>query len=351
MHKIEAFKGLNNVSDPLRLGMSWLAQADNLDITDTGAISKRGGYVLDTAGSYAGAFSTFDFARMYVVVNGELRTKEGAVLLTDLPSAPMYWTEVNNQVFFNNGTDSGIINPDHSLDIWRWPTTPASLDSNEAYTYLLPDGRMTGTVAEVPPGFQRVVYTRQAQPNEEDHQFGTVSSTTYTNPDYGVMRTENLDPLPEGADVVAHWKGRMYAAEYMAGADQTVIWFSEPLGYHLFNLNSNFIMVPGHVLLLAAANDALLVGTESRIYAYDGTKLDQLAAYGVVPGQHACADGDAMYFWSTRGLCSAMPFTNLTERNVSVAPGVRAGGCIVRDGGQRRYLAVLQQGGQPFNAY
>jgi hypothetical protein len=45
-----------------------------------------------------------------------------------------------------------------------------------------------------------------------------------------------------------------------------------------------------------------------------------------------------------------MPFANLTEKQISVAPGVRAGGCIVNSGGQKRYLAVLQQGGSPYNA-
>jgi len=33
-----------------------------------------------------------------------------------------------------------------------------------------------------------------------------------------------------------------------------------------------------------------------------------------------------------------------------VAPGVRAGGCVVRTGGQKRYLSVLQLGGEAFNA-
>jgi hypothetical protein len=56
-------------------------------------------------------------------------------------------------------------------------------------------------------------------------------------------------------------------------------------------------------------------------------------------------------FWSLRGLCAALPFQNLTENQVSVAPGARAGGCLIQSGGQKRYLTVLQQGGQPFNAF
>jgi hypothetical protein len=143
----------------------------------------------------------------------------------------------------------------------------------------------------------------------------------------------------------------MYAAQYFPSENQTVIWFSEPMGFHLFNLDSNFFMVPGQVLMLAPHDDALIVGTDAKTYAYTEAKLDLLADYGVGAGQRCSGDDERILFWSTRGVCAALPFLNLTEKQVSVAPGVRAGGCVVRDGGQKRYLAVLQQGGLPFNSY
>ena len=121
-------------------------------------------------------------------------------------------------------------------------------------------------------------------------------------------------------------------------------------GYHLFNLDNDFIMVPGRVLMLAPHDDALIVGTTAKVHAYapDG-KLTELADYGVVPGKHWATDDKRTLFWTLRGLCAAVPFSNLTERQVSVAPGVSAGGTIVRSGGQKRYLTVLQQGGTAFN--
>ena len=143
----------------------------------------------------------------------------------------------------------------------------------------------------------------------------------------------------------------MYAAQYFPTENQTVVWFSRPLGFHLFNLNQDFFMVPGHVHMLAPHKDALIVGTGERVFAYAGEKLSQLAQYGVVPGQHWSADDERIIFWTLRGVCAAMPFTNLMERSVSVAPGIKAGGTIVRQGGQKRYLAVLQQGGSAFNSF
>ena len=38
--KIAKFFGLHNVTDSLRVGAQWLATADNINITDTGAIEK-----------------------------------------------------------------------------------------------------------------------------------------------------------------------------------------------------------------------------------------------------------------------------------------------------------------------
>jgi len=159
-----------------------------------------------------------------------------------------------------------------------------------------------------------------------------------------------LDPLPLGTDVIQFWRGRMYASMYMATENQTVIWFSEALGYHLFNLNQNYIIVPGKVEMLAPHDAALVIGTDAKVFAYDGTKLDQIAEYGVVPGVSWARDDERILMWTKRGLCAFAPFTNLTERSVSVAPGVRAGVAVVRSGGQKKFVASLQRGDQPFNA-
>lgn len=292
------FKGLQNVSDPLRLGLEWLVQADNVNITDTGAISKREGYSLVTPGAYSSAYSTLDFSRMYVVVSGTLRDAFGNVLAQVDSSREMHWCEVNENVYFNNGLDSGVILADGEVLPWR--DMPRSYGAG----FKGDDGK-----------------------------------------DHDVL----YDPLPLDTGVIQHWRGRMYVAQYFPQDNQTAVWASEPLGYHLFSYDSGFFMVPGQVTMLAPHEDALIVGTDARIYAY-GEKMTVLADYGVIPGQPWSADGTRLLFWTARGLCAALPFANLTERQISVAPGVRVAGCIVHSGGQKRFLAVLQQGGSPFNA-
>jgi len=385
MYTIRQFKGLTNTADPLRKGLGWLSVADNVNVTNTGALSKRDGYTKVRSGNFASVFTTFDFRRMYAVVDNQLVNFDGTVLATLASTAPMYWTELNDQVFFNNGVDSGIIRQDDSVIPWRWevPTAPLlSCKSDEGSpnallqvrcTYTLADGRETGAGEAVAaywsssdgvvsitsvPNVQNCVtnvYVAAANSSVFQHLCTTrASAVTYDgNPDHlgRELLTAFLDPLPFGADVICAWKGRIYAAHHMPVEGQTAIWFSEPLGFHLFNLNSNFIMVPGHVRLLSKHEDGLLIGTDERVFTYDGTSLKQIADYGVIPGRHDDRDDDGtVYFWTTRGVCSALPFMNLTEKQISVAPGVRAGGCIVKTGGQKRFLSVLQRGGSPFNA-
>jgi len=299
MDHITSFRGLNNVTDPLRMSWNSLVQADNVNITDTGAIEKRDGYALAKSGSYSSAYSTLDFSRLYLTTVLGIQDFTGENIYALTSSAPMYWAEVNENVYFNNGIDSGVIAPDNAVSPWR------------------------GAPVSYGAGFKG-----------DDGQ------------DLGVL----FDTLPLGTDVIQHWKGRMYAAQYLPSENQTVVWFSEAMGFHLFNLDSNFFMVPGKVTMLAPHDAAMIVGTDARVYAYSGDKLDTLAEYGVVAGQHWDRDESRVLFWTNRGLCAALPFQNLTEKQISVAPGVRAGGCIVRAGGQKRYLSVLQQGGLPFNA-
>ena len=382
MPQIKRFKGLNNVSDSLRLGMNWLVTANNVHITDAGALEKREGYVLKQAGSFTGAYATFDFQRMYLIDSSTLRTFDGAVLKTGLSSAPMHWAEINDQVFFNNGVDSGIIAPDGQVIDWRWDTPPSptlatvtgSLPAGQyqaCITYTLADGRETGAsdpvqielgeggalqisgISQV-AGMQTNLYLAPA--NSDVYQFAEspfgAATVWNTSPDnLGMdLLTDDMAPLPEGCDVIQFWRGRCYAAQYFADLDQTVVWFSQPLGFHLFNLAADYLIVPGKVAMLAPTKTALVVGTTAKIFTYTPERFEEVADYGVVPGQHwGKDDDDRILFWTTRGVCSALPFSNLTDKTVSVAPGVRAGGTVVRSGGQKRYLVALQQGGSAFN--
>lgn len=375
--KITSFLGLNNITDPLRVGFGWLSVADNVVVTDTGALEKRKGYSRVEAGSFSAAYSTQDYQRCYLIASGVMRTLTGAVIRTGISPAPMYWAEINDNVYFSNGTDRGVIQPDNSLIDWAWtvpatPTVAAVTGTLPAGLYqvrctaLTADGRETGAsdAAEITLNGSQALQITGLAPNSRVYiapadssvfQFAVAATGAMVwnaSPDnLGRELLNNLlDPLPLGTDVIQFWKGRAYAAQYMPEHKQTVVWFSEPMGFHLFNLSRSFIMVPGRVTMMAPHDTALVIGTDTRQYAYTGEALKQIADYGVVPGQHWAADEERIIYWTTRGVCT-FPFSNLTERSVSVAPGVQAGGTIVRSGGQKRFVVTLQQGGSAFNSY
>ncbi|WP_157979253.1 hypothetical protein [Rhodoferax ferrireducens] len=349
-------------------------------------MKKRDGYSLAQAGAFTDAYATLDEQRMYVVDDGQLKAMTGPAssitLQSGNSSTAMHWTEINEQVFFSNGTDAGVIQPDNAVLPWRWVapdapalaavtgTLPAGL-YRVLCTYTLADGRETGgnepveitltegqaiQISDIPQlaGCATNVYVAPADSTVFSHFRTTLQTALVWNYSPDNLRrdftNDVLSPLPFDVDVIQAWRGRIYAAQYFPHDKQTAIWCSQPLGFHLFNLAQDFFMVPGRVTMLAPTDDALLIGTDRRVFAYDASKLDELAPYGVIPGQHWSKDDDRILFWTARGLCAALPFVNLTEKQISVAPGVRAGGCLVQAGGQKRYLAVLQQGGVPFNA-
>lgn len=385
---IKRFRGLNNVTDPLRLSPGWLQKADNIDISDTGAISRRAGYSLVVAGTPSSAYATCDFERCYIVDGSTLKqmfdggdTVDIAALTVGAP--PMKWAEINKHVFYSNGIDSGIITQDNSIVPWAWPVANAPRVGaaagsmvaglyRVACTFLLPDGRETGSsdyaeitlaenqsllITDIPQvaGLRTQLYITAANSTVFSLAIdGAAAAETWNfGPDALGMEMvgDGCDPLPDGCSYIAMWQGRAVASQYIPASDSTVIWMSKPLAFHLFDLAKDFILVPGEVTMLIGHEDGLIIGTHTKVMAYDGDNMKELADYGVVPGYGAAHDYDSgkIMFWSKRGLCTALPFSNVTQRQISVDCGLSAGAAIVSKNGAKRYVVALQKGGTNFN--
>lgn len=378
-------KGLNNTTDPVRLGLKWLARADNIDITSTGAVRRRAGRGKVAAGAMSGAFSSADFTRLYVVSDNALCAAGPDLALAPIQagisSLPMRWAQLNDHIYFTNGVESGVIDIDSTVMPWALPAPPAPVVSaisggapagiyQVRLTHMWPDGRegcssTESTVALTEPGGVRVsgiapgptgtarVYIAPAG-STLFQLAGEAASTTFdwaSSPDTLGAELTNafMDTVPAGAEVIAAWRGRIYVSLYLPAEDQTAIFFSEPLAAHLFNYAQNFISVPGRVLALAPHDEALVIGTDRKVYAYTPEALKPLADYGVVPGMPWATDGDRLLIWTLRGLCQYPDFTNLTAQRVSAAPGTHAGAAVVEQDGQTRFIAALHAGGIAFN--
>ena len=368
----------------MRLGLSWLTVARNINITDTGAKERRDGYSLHQAGTITGAYGTRDHERMYFIDGGVLKDGAGATLASGIDTSQrMYWCEFNGEVYFNNGVSDGLIRRDNTVLPWSWsvPSSPTlaavtgDLPPGQyrvVCTLVLADGRETGTSDEVsitlaegealqvsalPSEAGCTTRTYIAPAHSQVFGLAHQSSGAFvwnSSPDMlGVeCSTYGHDALPSGASVVQMWNGRAWAAVYDPAGGLTWLFRSKPLAPHLFDLEE-FDAIDGEILALAPHDQGLIVATGTSIATIDAAgAMTTLAAYGVVPGWSWAFDDEdnSILLWTTRGVCRALPFTNLTERHVSVAPGVQAGAAVISTNGQRRFVACLHAGGTAFNA-
>lgn len=383
--KMDRFMGLDNTGDPLTLPLGHLATADNIDITDAGKITRRKGYDLAIAGNVTGAYGTLDHQRMFYVIDGNLTVMDGAVVIAEgLEAERMHWAELNEHVYYSNGTDLGIIDAINSHREWSWPVpgapTLAAVTGDlppgkydVCCTYVFEDGRETGSgvassidiaegqalqISDIPhaDGMSTLVYIAPANSTVFQLAYrGRTGAVVWNHGPNALGRnltTFGLDPVPAG-NVIQFWGGRVYVAQHFPRENMTAIWKSLSMGFHLFDLSADMAAVSGEVLMMAPHAQALVIGTDTHIYALTAEGLQTLATYGVVPG---CAwgidDSDPakpIYFWTLRGMCRYPDFANLIP-HVSVAPGVQAGAAVVQADGQKRFVVALHQGGTPFNS-
>jgi len=381
---ITSFKGLNSVTDPLSLDPSWLVAADDVVITGAGKIQRARGYTKRVnATAITGAFSSVDMSRLYIVDNGSLLKVNTdyttATLATTTSTVQVRGAEINNIIYYSNGTDFGSLEPAG----WRpWgialpgtPTLAAGSGNLFAGAYqvcctLVDDRGMEGgngeiAVITVGDGAQIAISGVPQVTGYTTNVYVTAcNADTFkllaTSAPAAVTYNNSIDKLgvelpflfcgPPRGYFPAQMGGRMYLAEPFPQHDVSVIWRSWPLHYHLFEYGNEAITVSGTVHMMAGVGDRLIIGTDAEVLALDqGGALTSLASYGVVPGNNAAELSGKVYFWSLRGLCEAMPFRNLTESTLSVAPGLSAGGGVLEQDGFRRYMVTLHQGGIAYN--
>lgn len=394
------FTGVVNTRSRKDLGLKELYDGTNVVISDTKKIVRRDGYSILRSGNVRSAYSCG--GKLYVVDGSTLyhmaSVTDLRVLTTGLTGTDYHWDDINGDAFFANGVDAGICRGDAYLP-WRLAVPAISgatvvsvgAGSSPAFnmgatyteatfricaTYETADGRETApsevVVLRASPltNLIRVevlsnyaytnVYVTSADgtaPQRVARQASTVAGTTITltfNPARaGADLTHSgTGSLPAGVTHACFNKGRCFAARYLPEARQTVVWFSKPLAFHLWDLANDYLLLPGELSLMLWNNKGVLLGTTQAIYQYsDEGELEMLVDYGVVPGTAGDTDPEGMaYFWTERGICKAMPFENLTEKDISMPAGLRATASMVYHNGQQQFIAVTQGASDNFNS-
>lgn len=276
--KIEAFKGLNNRVDPVRLGLEWQLQADNCLCDDAGYLVRRPGIESFKSSGYIDVYGTRDGRLLAVDTSNKLvelnEHGDSITLHTGVTGGPFVWCELGYALFLVSATAKWAIYPDRKM-VWgslcpAVPTyTGADLTGNATATMDL-----IGDPISYPPPYGDVIGTRRSQIA------------------IGVWEPEK---------------------------DRSIVYFSRPDYPHEFRLMSDFQMFAGRITLLAEVSRGLVIATDRAVFVDSiDAPLQRVTDYGAPKGGRIYDDRDVCYFFSDRGLCRALPFENLTDKQLVV---------------------------------
>lgn len=392
------FTGLVNTRSRKSLGLKSLYAADNILLSSDGRASRRPGAALFYTGSVRGGFT--HGRNVYLDDAGTLVRRVSATdvrtILAGLTGTSYTVTDVAGSGYFTNGEESGIVRDDayyplrieapvlgsvYVLDSgtlisganrigakyvtasWRFCATYETADGREGPASEIfavassPSARLFRV--SCPVGYARTnIYATEANGTLFRRvAVVTVEQCTVAPTLAGrSLMTLDLHPIPQRVDSLCVYLGKLYAAEYLPADDATCIWFSSAYALHLFGLGDDYVMLPGRVTFMAAINDGfdMAVATTKVIGVVRGTEFHIAADYGSVPSARLCGSGEVSgegvgYTWTERGFCTVSPFKNLTEKDVSMAPGTRVTFKLAYIGGEEQLIAVTQGGGTPFN--
>lgn len=379
--ELRAFSGLRNDRPVERFESGDLSVAQNIDIDNSGAISRRSGYTLRSAGAKHSLWSSDDEA-LALYVDGTTLVRLNAdmsstVLMTGLTAnLPMAYWKALDRVYFTNGQQSGVLD-NGAVRSWGLATPLAPAVSvtvgampagtyQYTMTYFRNDGQESGaalaSAVTVPEGsgliFVMPVSTDPtvtlkaiylSTPNSEVMYQAVVlpnatTSTTYSESTAELnlpLVTQFLAPPPAG-QIVRDYRGVMYVASGDA------IYPSEDYAYELFDYRKA-IPFDGRVTLFESIdNDGVFVGTDRTCGVLVGKGIADFeyvpkVNYGAIEGTSVRADGSLfgddsagarlLPVWLTaQGVCVGLPqmeVRNLTRTRYRIAASGRGAGVFL----------------------
>jgi hypothetical protein len=368
--EIRSFLGIHNTSPIRSIPNNALSSATDVDIDDSGILTQRNGYALSNSiANVTSAYSTKDQTG-YLVASGTLyRVLEDATLVPLVASKATQFTDFQKVLFTNDGykidgdsvthlgipapsTAAFLTQPEVSSEPGFWPAgiynvtytfrSKAGLEGGSApiSTITLPENSEVVVAPIVAPvGYTVNVYMTDAG-----------GSVYYDSKGIQLNPVQELSaPFPEEADLVAYFHGSLYCTIPLPSGS-TLVRYSIPYYFHLFDYVKDYFIVHGEVRGFMAAQDALLIGTDSAVYAYTDAGLTTLADYGVVKGRPFTKMPDeSVYMHTKRGVCRGLPFENLTETKALFPIGVQCSTALVQQDGINKFVALSDGSGKPHN--
>lgn len=388
---IKAFSGLRNDVKPERMEPGDLVAAVNVDIGNDGQLSRRAGIESKLAADahslwVAGDICLFVEASVLKRLHDDYST---TVMRTLTTNDRVSYVSVNGRIYFSNGTDTGIIEPNGQSRSWGLvpPPLPAMADTGgvlppgtyqAVMTYIREDGQESGAglaglvdvvtggilftdipVPDDPTVVAKAIYITP-QNGDVFYLAATlvVSTTTHTYKGSALtlpLNTQYLQQAPAG-EIVAYHYGVLYVVS------GNIVYPSTAYGYELFDLR-DFIAFDSQVRIFAPVDDGIWVGTDKEVAwlsGVDPTKFEKTtrAEIGSVKGTLAYVSNDALpeikeniqearvaLWWTDEGVCAGYPsgtLHKLTEsRYRPTIDGQNGAGFVIEETGGHRYIAVI----------
>lgn len=385
------FVGLRNRERPERQPYGALADASNMDLTDSLTLERRDGFALAMPLSSAtAAYATRDERRAWVIDDGDLlllRPDLSTVVVdTGFPQGEYHWAEADDLVFFT-GPKCGWLRGDAVLPL-RVPVPdaptltpiagelPAGLyqaaltltheatglegsASVPTQTELAEAGALRIVVPALPLGHTGNLYLSSTN---GDVLYALVAglaggeSIEYRGPLIELARPldpaqANTDPMPDGVTVCEVHEGRLWVAQPQDD-ETTVLWFSQPGWFHLFNLAADFELYPGRITGLASVGADLVVATTQEVGLLRDRVRNRVTWYGTPAGAPLVKTPQgAVLIWTNRGVVRVPEIANLTEQKVSLAPGSRCAAAYVERHGREQLIVCTDTAGWAANPY
>jgi hypothetical protein len=385
---VKGVNGIRNDRSPERFDPKDLLVGTNVELDETGKISRRLGVTQLLAGSAHSLFASGDDC--YLVRNGVLsRLNADGTTIPIMPVAGsrVTYCRVGDGVLWSDGLRSGVLTGASNR---QWGIDPpASLaaasagggalrDGDYLYTmtYVRDDGVESGApicgrltakgginftglpVSANPKVTSKRIYLSTWN-GELPYLAATVANaassiTISSEPPSGpALRTQFMGAAPSG-QVVGYYNGRSYVA------DGRFLYYSQPYEYELFDLVSGYIAFSENVQMFAAVTDGIFVGTDREIAFLRGSdpsefQRQKVADYGAVLGteqevpdyyaldEHRRQTGKQIMWMSKQGVClggEGGSFRNLTGERYILPDGLTRGASLLKVRGGSPQLIV-----------
>lgn len=301
--RLQGFVGIDERSRTGDVPPQYLRKAYNVDISSSGTISRRHGVTAIGEGGHSG-FQALDGRLYYVRSRGTMFCRlypDGSVTeLASLSSSSLVsYAELDDRVFFSNGTDHHAVTQADGILPWTFPTPPPPQTSGAGDRFVRVVAVFGNNVESAP---SKAVQCNSGEtinvpshpgavgfalywtfPNGTEFYYGGATSSSggaYLigdhRPGAHALSTHRTIMFPAGQKLAAFYRR-------VLSAQGNVLWYSDLESPHLADLNG-FFQFEDAITLVAPLVDGCYVGTEGALYWLAGDDPTQWARREVARG-------------------------------------------------------------------